>query len=85
MLRKQTTIILSAVIFILTSAVILLSEDLREKTNQIEEIEKKIGYHDIRISGQLDTIMSHNAKIRGIVVYLNKLYDKGLTVPIAHK
>tara|TARA_X000001382_G_C3110687_1_gene159786 strand:- start:50 stop:292 length:243 start_codon:yes stop_codon:yes gene_type:complete len=66
---KVITFLLLAILCV---AVVLLSKDIKEQEKQIETLEKHQGYHQLRLGGQMDKLMSHDAKIRGIVEYLNE-------------
>ena len=64
-------------ILIISASLFLIDRDLRkqqetiiEQQNKIDFLSKQIGYHDIRISSQMDTIMVHRSRLEQIKKYL---------------
>ena len=63
-------VITTTLLVILAVAVVLLSEDLKEQEALIDDLKKKQDFHDIRISGQLELLLSHEAQIKSVAEYL---------------
>jgi|TARA_E500000178_G_C16829840_1_gene665509 hypothetical protein len=46
------------------------SQIVQEQQIQIDDLKKQLGYHDIRISGQMDTLMVHRSRLEQIKKFL---------------
>ncbi len=46
------------------------SQIVEEQQVQIDTLKKQLGYHDIRISGQMDTLMVHRSRLEQIKKFL---------------
>ena len=55
------------------------SQIVEEQQVQIDTLKKQLGYHDIRISGQMDTLMVHRSRLEQI----KKLLDFKILQSIA--
>ena len=49
------------------------SQIVQEQQIQIDDLKKQLGYHDIRISGQMDTLMVHRSRLEQIKTFLKDL------------
>tara|TARA_X000001382_G_scaffold92790_1_gene67423 strand:- start:250 stop:480 length:231 start_codon:yes stop_codon:yes gene_type:complete len=65
-------VITTTLLVILAVAVVLLSKDLKEQEALIDDLKKKQDFHDIRLSGQLELLLSHEAQIKSVAEYLLK-------------
>ena len=77
--RTKLTILITLALTII-GAFYVLSNDIRsnkrlfsEQQEEISNITKQLGYHNIRLSGQLDTIMVHHSKLEQIKKYLESM------------
>ena len=63
-------VITTTLLVILAVAVVLLSEDLKEQEALIDDLKKKQDFHEIRLSGQLELLLSHEAQIKSVAEFL---------------
>jgi archaellum component FlaC len=49
------------------------SEVIEKQQVEINNLKKQLGYHDIRISGQMDTLMVHRSRLEQIKAFLKGL------------
>ena len=63
-------VITTTLLVILAVAVVLLSEELKEQEALIDDLKEKQDFHDIRISGQLELLLSHEAQIKSVAEFL---------------
>ena len=40
---------------------------------KIDNLEKQLGYHDIRLTGQMDTLMVHRSRLEQIKIFLENM------------
>ena len=78
MIKKN--IIFSILILLTALSFYLLDKDINKYSKIIEEqkveinhLRKQIGYHDIRLSGQMDTLMIHRSRLEQIKNFLEDL------------
>lgn len=78
MIKKN--IIFSVLILLTVLSFYLLDKDINKYSEVIEEqqveinnLKKQLGYHDIRISGQMDTLMVHRSRLEQIKIFLEDL------------
>ena len=82
MIKKN--IIFSILILLTALSFYLLDKDINNYSKIIEEqqveinnLKKQLGYHDMRLSGQLDTLMVHRSRleqIKSFLEYMNLNY-----------
>ena len=78
MIKKN--IIFPALILVTALSVYLIDKDINNYSKIIEEqkaridnLETKLGYHDIRLSGQMDTLMVHRSRLEQIKNFLENM------------
>ena len=78
MIKKN--IIFSILILFIVLSFYLLDKDINKYSEIIEEqqveinyLKKKLGYHDIRLSGQMNTLMVHRSRLEQIKTFLEDL------------
>jgi hypothetical protein len=78
MIKKN--IIFSVLILLTVLSFYLLDKDINKYSEVIEKqqveinnLKKQLGYHDIRISGQMDTLMVHRSRLEQIKAFLKGL------------
>jgi predicted PurR-regulated permease PerM len=49
------------------------SQMVEEQQTQIDDLKKQLGYHDIRLSGQMDTLMVHRSRLEQIKTFLKNM------------
>ena len=49
------------------------SEVIAEQQDRIDNVEKQLSYHDIRLSGQMDTLMVHRSRLEQIKTFLENM------------
>lgn len=49
------------------------SQTVEEQQIQIDDLKKQLGYHDIRLSGQMDTLMVHRSRLEQIKTFLKSM------------
>ena len=49
---------------------VITESDLKDR---IDNFEKQLGYHDIRLSGQMDTLMVHRSRLEQIKIFLENM------------
>jgi hypothetical protein len=54
------------------------SEIIEEQQVQIDNLEKQLGYHNVRITSQMDTLMLHRSRLEQIKTYLENRMGGGL-------
>ena len=74
------TIISILLISVISASLFLIDRDLRkqqetiiEQQDKIDFLSKQIGYHDIRISSQMDTLMMHRSRLEQIKKFLKNM------------
>jgi len=80
MIKKIQYLIFPALILLVALSVYLLDKDINkyseviaEQQVQIDNVEKQLGYHDIRLSGQMDTLMVHRSRLEQIKTFLKNM------------
>tara|TARA_A100000172_G_scaffold57017_1_gene36864 strand:+ start:606 stop:863 length:258 start_codon:yes stop_codon:yes gene_type:complete len=54
------------------------SQIVQEQQIQIDDLKKQLGYHDVRISSQMDTLMVHRSRLEQIKKFLENRMSGGL-------
>jgi len=80
MIKKIQYLIFPALILLVALSVYLLDKDINkyseiiaEQQVRIDNVEKQLGYHDIRLSGQMDTLMVHRSRLEQIKTFLENM------------
>jgi archaellum component FlaC len=80
MIKKIQYLIFPALILLVALSVYLLDKDINKYSEiieaqqaRIDNVEKQLGYHDIRLSGQMDTLMVHRSRLEQIKIFLEKM------------
>ena len=80
MIKKIQYLIFPALILLVALSVYLLDKDINKYSEviaqqqvQIDNVEKQLGYHDIRLSGQMDTLMVHRSRLEQIKTFLKNM------------
>ena len=78
MIKKN--IIFPALILLTALSVYLIDKDINNYSKiieaqqvKIDNLEKQLGYHDIRLSGQMDTLMVHRSRLEQIKNFLENM------------
>jgi hypothetical protein len=54
------------------------SQIVEEQQTQIDDLKKQLGYHDVRITSQMDTLMVHRSRLEQIKTFLENRMAGGL-------
>ena len=54
------------------------SQIVEEQQIQIDDLKKQLGYHNIRITSQMDTLMVHRSRLEQIKTFLENRMGGGL-------
>jgi archaellum component FlaC len=80
MIKKIQYLIFPALILLVALSVYLLDKDINKyseiievQQTRIDNVEKQLGYHDIRLSGQMDTLMVHRSRLEQIKIFLENM------------
>tara|TARA_S200002703_G_scaffold90660_1_gene78156 strand:+ start:281 stop:547 length:267 start_codon:yes stop_codon:yes gene_type:complete len=80
MIKKIQYLIFPALILLVALCVYLLDKDINKyseiiavQQTRIDHVEKQLGYHDIRLSGQMDTLMVHRSRLEQIKIFLENM------------
>ena len=80
MIKKIQYLIFPALILLVALCVYLLDKDINKyseiiavQQTRIDHVEKQLGYHDIRLSGQMDTLMVHRSRLEQIKTFLENM------------
>ena len=80
MIKKIQYLIFPALILLVALSVYLLDKDINkyskiiaEQETRIENVEKQLGYHNIRLNGQMDTLMVHRSRLEQIKTFLETM------------
>ena len=80
MIKQIKGLIFPVLILTIVASFYLLNKDINEYSQIVEEqqvqidtLKKQLGYHDIRISGQMDTLMVHRSRLEQIKTFLKDL------------
>jgi predicted PurR-regulated permease PerM len=49
-----------------------ISQIVQEQQTEIVDLKKQLGYHNVRISSQMDTLMVHRSRLEQIKKFLEK-------------
>tara|TARA_B100000989_G_C19507582_1_gene457232 strand:- start:660 stop:920 length:261 start_codon:yes stop_codon:yes gene_type:complete len=78
MIKKN--IIFSVLILLIALSFYLLDKDINNYSKiieaqqvEIDNLNKQLGYHDIRLSGQMDTLMVHRSRLEQIKIFLENM------------
>ena len=78
MIKKN--IIFPALILLTALSVYLIDKDISKCSKTIEaqqakidNLEKQLVYHDMRLSGQMDTLMVHRSRLEQIKIFLENM------------
>ena len=80
MIKKIQYLIFPALILLVAFSVYVLHKDINKyseiievQQTRIDQVEKQLGYHDIRLSGQMDTLMVHRSRLEQIKIFLENM------------
>jgi hypothetical protein len=78
-------LIFSTLILLIALSFYLLDRDINEYSQiveeqqvQIDNLEKQLGYHNVRITSQMDTLMVHRSRLEQIKTFLENKMVGGL-------
>ena len=78
MMKKN--IIFTTLALLIVASFYLLNKDINQYSEMVEEqqiqiadLKKQLGYHDIRLSGQMDTLMIHRSRLEQIKTFLKNM------------
>jgi len=78
-------LIFSTLILLIALSFYLLDRDINEYSQiveeqqvQIDNLEKQLGYHNVRITSQMDTLMVHRSRLEQIKAFLENRMGGGL-------
>ena len=78
-------LIFSTLILLIALSFYLLDRDINEYSQiveeqqvQIDNLEKQLGYHNVRITSQMDTLMVHRSRLEQIKTFLKSTVGGGL-------
>ena len=78
-------LILPTLILLIALSFYLLDRDINEYSQiveeqqvQIDNLEKQLGYHNVRITSQMDTLMVHRSRLEQIKTFLENKMVGGL-------
>ena len=78
-------LIFSTLILLMALSFYLLDRDINEYSQiveeqqvQIDNLEKQLGYHNVRITSQMDTLMVHRSRLEQIKAFLENKMVGGL-------
>ena len=81
---KKNIIFTTLALLIVTSFYLLnkdinqYSQIIEEQQTQIDHLTKQLGYHNVRISSQMDTLMVHRSRLEQIKSFLENRLGNGL-------
>ena len=67
------TLLLAFSIYLLHKDVNKYSEIITEQQTKIDAVEKQLGYHNIRLGGQMDMLMVHRSRLEQIKTFLENM------------
>jgi hypothetical protein len=77
MIKLLKSLIFPTLILLVALSFYLLDRDINkysqiveEQQIQIEDLKKQLGYHNVRISSQMDTLMVHRSRLEQIKAFL---------------
>jgi hypothetical protein len=78
-------LIFSTLILLIALSFYLLDRDINEYSQiveeqqvQIDDLKKQLGYHNVRITSQMDTLMVHRSRLEQIKTFLENKMVGGL-------
>ena len=78
-------LILPTLILLIALSFYLLDRDINEYSQiveeqqiQIDDLKKQLGYHNVRITSQMDTLMVHRSRLEQIKAFLENRMGGGL-------
>ena len=78
-------LIFSTLILLIALSFYLLDRDINEYSQiveeqqiQIDDLKKQLGYHNVRITSQMDTLMVHRSRLEQIKAFLENRMGGGL-------
>ena len=78
-------LIFSTLILLIALSFYLLDRDINEYSQiveeqqiQIDDLKKQLGYHNVRITSQMDTLMVHRSRLEQIKAFLENRMAGGL-------
>ena len=85
MIKQIKGLIFPTLILIIVASFYLLNKDINEysqiveeQQTEIDDLKKQLGYHNVRISSQMDTLMVHRSRLEQIKTFLEKRMGRGL-------
>ena len=85
MIKKIKKLIFPALILLIALSFYLLDRDINKYSQIIEEqqveinnLKKQLVYHDMRLSGQMDTLMVHRSRLEQIKAFLENRMAGGI-------
>ena len=85
MIKKIKKLIFPILILLIALSFYLLDRDINkysqiveEQQTQIDDLKKQLGYHNVRITSQMDTLMLHRSRLEQIKNYLENRMGGGL-------
>ena len=85
MIKQMKGLIFPALILTIVASFYLLNKDINEysqiveeQQTEIDDLKKQLGYHNVRISGQMDTLMVHRSRLEQIKTFLENRLGNGL-------
>ena len=85
MIKKIKNLILPTLILLIASSFYLLDRDINkysqiieEQQIQIDDLKKQLGYHNVRITSQMDTLMVHRSRLEQIKAFLENRMAGGI-------
>lgn len=85
MIKKIKNLIFPALILLFALSFYLLDRDINkysqiieEQQVQIDNLEKQLSYHNVRITSQMDTLMVHRSRLEQIKTFLKSTVGGGL-------
>ena len=69
-----TLILLTALsVYLIDKDISKCSETIEAQQEKIDNLEKQLGYHDMRLTGQMDTLMVHRSRLEQIKNFLENM------------
>ena len=83
--KMKKNIIFATLALLIVTSFYLLNKDINqysqiieEQQTQIDDLTKQLGYHNVRISSQMDTLMVHRSRLEQIKAFLENRLVNGL-------
>ena len=81
----KKNIIFTTLALLIVTSFYLLNKDINEYSQiieeqqiQIDDLTKQLGYHNVRITSQMDTLMVHRSRLEQIKAFLESRLGNGL-------